>query len=122
MKKEVSIKTKDKAKKVFELACSKKANDVVILELIGLNFITDYFVICSGSSDVQVKAIADAIIEGLKKEGEICRQREGYEHAHWILLDYQDIIVHIFHEEARQFYQLEELWADAKQLEFQVIT
>lgn len=120
MKKEVSIKTKDKAKKCANFACSKKANDVVILELIGLTFIADYFVICSGSSDVQVKAITEAIMGGLKKEGETCHHQEGYEEARWVLLDYQDVIVHIFYEEVRQFYQLEELWADAKQIEFQV--
>lgn len=95
---------------------SRKANKVVILELIDLTFITDYFVICSGNSDVQVKAIADAVMEGLKKEGETCHHREGYPEARWILLDYRDVIVHIFYEEARGFYQLEELWADAKQI------
>ena len=84
---------------------SRKANKVVILELIDLTFITDYFVICSGNSDVQVRAIADAVMEGLKKEGETCHHREGYPEARWILLDYRDVIVHIFYEEGGKGFQ-----------------
>ena len=75
---------------------------------------TDFFVVCSADSDVQVKAIADAISDGTDKLGIPKWHSEGVTQRQWILLDYVDIVVHVFHREARKFYGLEKLWADAK--------
>lgn len=91
-----------------------KAQDVLILNLKKLTTVTDYFVICSGDSDVQVKAIADKVKEEMKKAGHDVWHDEGYKNRTWILLDYVDVVVHIFHREARLYYNLEKLWGDAK--------
>lgn len=89
--------------------------DIVKLNLSGIpNSITDYFVICHGSSRSQVDAIADSVQFEVKKAiGAIASHKEGFENCEWILLDYFDVVVHIFQAEARSFYQLEKLWADA---------
>lgn len=92
---------------------TKKAVDVCTLDLRGLTSMTDFFVICHGDSDAQVKAIADAVIEGMRKEGGAVWHCEGYEHLNWVLLDYVDVVVHVFRKEARAFYNLERLWGDA---------
>jgi ribosome-associated protein len=81
-----------------------------------LTTITDYFVICSGESTTQVKAIEEQIEERLKEEGIKLRGVEGLTFSHWILMDYGDVIVHIFEEETRAFYELEKLWIDAKRI------
>ena len=99
-----------------QAALDKKAQGVIILDLRQFTFITDYFVIGSGHSDVHVRAIADGIVESLGKKQVKVWHREGDEEGTWILLDYGDIVVHIFYEPARQFYSLERLWADAPQL------
>jgi ribosome-associated protein len=89
--------------------------DIVKLNLSGIpNSITDYFVICHGSSRSQVDAIADSVQAEVKKAiGGLPAHKEGFENCEWILLDYFDVVVHIFQEETRSFYQLEKLWADA---------
>jgi len=97
-----------------QAALSKKATDVVILEVKKLTNITDYFAICSGRSDVHVRAIADAIDELLNKEKIKIHHIEGYEWATWIVIDLYDVIIHIFYEETRKLYDLESLWGDAK--------
>lgn len=89
---------------------------MVILDFTQLAAVCDYFVICHGDSDVQVKAIADAILEGLDREGMPVWHLEGYAARTWILLDYVDVVVHVFHRETRGFYRLEDLWADAPRL------
>lgn len=96
------------------IAANKKAQDIKILNVGGLTSIADYFVICSGNSTVQVKAIADEIEEKMAEQGYCLNHREGYNNARWILLDYGDIIVHIFHTEDREFYGIERLWSDAE--------
>ena len=97
-----------------ELADNKKAEDIVVLDVRKLSSVTDYFVICSGNTDRQTKAIHDGIHEGLKKEhGLLPRRVEGLAEARWILMDYLDVIVHIFTPEAREFYRLEQLWGEA---------
>ncbi|MBI1987097.1 MAG: ribosome silencing factor [Nitrospinae bacterium] len=103
----------EKTRLCYETAQDKKAYDLVILDLRKYSYVTDYFIICSGSSTVQVQAIADAIDEKLGKEGIRPLGREGYSEAHWVLLDYADVVIHIFHEETRKFYDLERLWGDA---------
>lgn len=102
------------ARKVAQFALTKKAFDVVIVDLRKLTSITDFFVICSADSDTQVKAIADAIIVGMEKAGHRVWHNEGYAHLNWVLLDYVDVVVHIFRKEIRSFYNLERLWGDAK--------
>lgn len=101
-----------------ELALERKATDVVALNLATISGATDYFLIASGRSDVQVKAIAENIVEQLKKMDLRPEHVEGLQGGRWVLIDYIDFVVHVFHEEARLFYQLEVLWGDAPRLEF----
>ena len=101
------------ARRAADLALDKKAYDVKILDLRGISSICDYFVICSADVDVHVKAVTDHLTAGLADAGLRCWHREGYEHLRWILLDYVDIVVHIFQKEIREFYNLESLWGDA---------
>jgi len=97
-----------------ELALDKKATDVKILDLRKLSPICDFFVICSASVEIHAKAIADSIIENLEKKGIRAWHHEGYQACRWILLDYVDVVVHIFLNEVRDFYELEKLWGDAE--------
>ena len=106
-------RTKTVAKKIIKHALSKKAEDVVLLDLRKLTSLTDFFVICTGTSDVQVKAIAEAVIEGCRKDDVDIYNVEGFEGRRWILIDLVDAVVHIFHPEARNYYRLEQLWGDA---------
>ncbi|MGA2669184.1 MAG: ribosome silencing factor [Ignavibacteria bacterium] len=105
--------SKELASKLAHLALNKKAEDIKILDLRKLTGITDFFVICTGGSDVQVKAIADAIIDGSKKLGERPWHKEGFSSRSWVLLDYVEVVVHVFLNETRKFYGLEKLWGDA---------
>ena len=99
--------------RVVDLALERKASDVVVLDLRGISTATDYFVIASGTSDVQVKAIADHIRDELKKDSVRPEHLEGLRGGRWVLMDYVDFVVHVFHPQAREFYQLEWLWGDA---------
>jgi ribosome-associated protein len=101
------------ARSIAEYSLTKKAKDVLLLDLRPLCSMTDFFVICHGDSKIQVKAIADAIVDGMKDHGIRVWHREGYEYLHWVLLDYVDVVVHIFHKNEREFYALERLWGDA---------
>lgn len=95
-------------------AADKKAVDVVELDLRGVLGYTDFFLVCSGNTHRQAKAIHDGILEGLKREHEtLPRMVEGSGEAGWILMDYLDVVVHIFTPEAREFYRLEKLWGEA---------
>jgi len=96
------------------LALSKKAGDVCILDLQNITDMTDYFVICSGDSDTQVKAITDALIDGLRDRGQRMYKKEGYTQLHWVLVDYVDVVFHIFQPRIREYYNLERLWGDAE--------
>ncbi|MDI6792368.1 MAG: ribosome silencing factor [bacterium] len=102
----------EKARLAAQATASKKAEDIVILNVGEISSFTDYLVICSGRSKIQVQAIADAVEEQLAEAEFKIDHREGYKESAWILLDYGDVIVNIFHYEAREFYQLEELWAE----------
>lgn len=97
-----------------QFALEKKALDVKILDLRKLSSVCDFFVICSASVDVQAKAIADWITENLQQRGINYWHSEGYRACRWILLDYVDVVVHIFLPQVREFYGLESLWGDAK--------
>ena len=111
------LKSRDLAVKAAEAALKKKALDVTILDLSGLTVIADYFVICSGESTTQVKAVAESIEEELAKKREKPLGIEGAAHSHWILLDYGDVVIHVFEKETRAYYNLEKLWMDAKTIE-----
>jgi ribosome-associated protein len=104
----------DRARKVVELAEDKKAADIVLLDLQGLTTMTDAFVIASGGSERQLGAIADGVIEGMRTIGVRPLGREGTPDSHWILIDFGDVIVHVFTPPERDFYQLEKHWAEAK--------
>jgi ribosome-associated protein len=100
-------------------ASDKKAIDVVTLDLRAVAGYTDFFVVCSGNTDRQTKAIHDGIHEGLKKEhGVLPRRVEGLTEARWILMDYLDVVVHVFTPDTRDFYRLESLWGDVPRRDF----
>ncbi len=101
-----------KALLAAEAAEAKRAEDVVILDLREQTLVTDYFVLCTAASRVQIRAVADAVAEALKNN-QVRGVREGAEAGQWILLDYGGVVVHVFGPEARAFYRLERLWADA---------
>lgn len=96
--------------------CEKKALNLVILNVKEISAFADYFILCSGSSDRQVRAVAAAIQENLKKEGLLPLGVEGEDAGRWILLDYDDVIIHVFLESIRTFYDLERLWSDAPRM------
>jgi ribosome-associated protein len=96
------------------LCLDLKANSVVALDLERVSDATDYFLIASGSSDTHVRAIAEHVMEELKKEGVRAHHVEGLVQGRWVLLDYVDFVVHVFHPTLRDFYQLERLWGDAR--------
>jgi len=100
-------------------AADKKAIDIVALDLRAVAGYTDYFVICSGNTDRQTKAIHDGINQGLKKADRVLPRRvEGLSEARWILMDYLDVVVHVFTPETRDFYRLESLWGDVPRRDF----
>jgi ribosome-associated protein len=102
------------AEAILEYAADRKAQDIVQLDLRGIIGYTDYFVICTGRSDRQTKAIHDAIHAGMKNEhGLLPRRVEGLTHGRWILMDYLDVVVHVFTPETREYYRLEQLWGEA---------
>jgi len=105
------------ANNISELIFNKKGYDVKILDLRDIVSFADYFIICSADSDTQVKAIADEIDKSLRDEGLKCWHKEGYRALSWVLLDYVDVVVHIFKKEIREFYNLERLWGDAPIIE-----
>ncbi len=97
-----------------EAALDKKALDIVVMDLQGVSGFADMFVVCTGESELQVKAIADAVVDTIREEAqERPWHKEGYEHKQWILLDYVDLVVHVLNPERRAFYGLERLWGDA---------
>ncbi len=102
------------ARQLARYTLEKKAYDVLILDLRGLTDVTDFFVLCSADSDTQVKAIVDHIDEKMRKRNLRPWHVEGYENLRWVLLDFIDVVVHVFLRETREYYSLETLWGDAK--------
>ena len=98
-------------------AADKKAINIVVLDLREIASFTDYFVIASGANERQVQAIADEVVETLKKAGSAVSRMEGYKTAEWILLDYGDFVVHVFDAKARKFYDLERMWRESKRVD-----
>ena len=111
--------SKNLAKIIAEAALSKKAYDIVLMDIRKLTTMADYFLVCSVDSDTQARAVADGIKHDTMDKGEVPARKEGYSEGHWVLLDYVDVVVHVFHKETRPFYNLEKLWGDAK---FEYIT
>jgi ribosome-associated protein len=112
------LKSKELALKAATSALEKKAVDLLVLEVVGLTVIADYFLICSGENTTQVKAIAEFIEQEFSKKGIRPLGVEGLDYSHWVLIDYGDLIVHIFERETREYYGLDKLWMDAKTIEF----
>jgi ribosome-associated protein len=103
-------------------ADSVRASDIAALDLRALTIVTDFFLICTGKSSIQLRAIADRIEERLREHGIRKLRIEGYQEATWILLDYGDVVAHIMAEEQRAFYNLEGFWANAPRLELALTT
>lgn len=98
---------------VLDALADRKAVDPVVLDLRGLSGATDYFVICSGTSDTHVRGMAEHVVSALAPRGLSPHHVEGLTQGRWVLLDFVDFVVHVFHPELREFYQLERLWGDA---------
>lgn len=109
--------SKEMTKLAIKALEDKKANDVRVIDIRSISVIADYFIIASGSNKNQVQAMVDNVSDMLGRAGYEPRQVEGYATASWILMDYNDIIVHIFSEEDRLFYDLERIWRDGKQID-----
>ncbi|BAU27148.1 ribosome-associated protein [Aneurinibacillus soli] len=108
----------DIAKIAARAADDKKAHKVMLLDIQGLSVIADYFVICHGNSEPQVQAIVDNIKDSVEEAGATLKGREGYDDARWVLMDLGDVVVHVFHRDEREFYNIERLWKDARVVEF----
>ncbi len=118
------VKTKDAyltlALEAAQLAYDTKAQDIMVLDLTTLPSFTDYFVICSGTSDRQVQAICDRVHRTLKDRQQYPLGIEGYEKGHWILMDYGPVVVHVFYSETREHYSIERFWGDAPKLKLKL--
>ena len=99
-----------------EIALDKKAEDAIILDVRGISNVADFFLICNGTSEPHLKAIADEITRRLRDAGIRPLHRDGFPPSRWIVMDYNDVLIHIFHPELRQRYGLEDLWGDAKRV------
>ena len=111
----MAVTSKEMAKIAYAALEEKKANDIKIIDISNVSVLADYFIIASGSNRNQVQAMVDSVQEDLYKQAGVeAKQSEGYQSANWILLDYADIIVHVFDEENRLFYDLERIWRDGK--------
>lgn len=116
------IDSEEKVRIMAQAADSVRAADIIALDLRGLTIIADFFLICTGKSSIQLRAIADRIEERLRDEWGLRKLRvEGYQEATWILLDYGDVVAHIMAAEQRAFYNLEEFWNAAPRLELELI-
>lgn len=107
----------DKAMLLCRFALEKKANDLLLIDIHALTTIADYFVICSGRSDRQVQSISEGIQESVKSMGLRPVSTEGLTQGHWVLMDFSDVLVHIFYEPVRKIYDLEGLWCDAPRVD-----
>jgi len=110
-----SDKSWERALRSARAALDKKAYDLVVLQVSALTSVADYFVICTGRSDIQVQSICRAVEESMATDGVKPLAIEGYTRGQWVLLDFGDVVVHVFYETVRQFYNLEGLWGQARQ-------
>lgn len=104
-----SISVMKEAVRILE---DKKAVDIEVIDINKLTSLADYFIICSGTSSTHIKAMADELEKGMELAGNKCLRKEGYESAKWILIDFGDVIVHIFQQDYREFYDIERIWSD----------
>lgn len=111
------MESKEMAKIVVTALEEKKANDIKVINISELSVIADYFIIAGGANRNQIQALADHVEEVLKERECYPKQIEGYQTANWILMDYSDVIIHVFSEEDRLFYDLERIWRDGKMME-----
>jgi ribosome-associated protein len=108
------LEAQDLARQIVDLASEKQASDIVLLDLRKVSLLADYFVVCSGSSERQINAVRDDIVERIRETAHRRPlRREGTASSGWVLLDYGDVVVHIFAPAEREYYRLEELWSDA---------
>lgn len=112
----MTMTTLEKVKKIATALDAKKADQTTVLEVTDLTILAEYFIIASATNATHVKALCDEVEWTLKQEEILPKSIEGYAAANWIVLDYADVVVHIFHEETRNFYELERLWADGNQI------
>lgn len=110
---------KNMLKLILEALEDKKANDIRVIDITSVSTIADYFVIAGGSNANQIQAMCDNVDEKLGRAGYVNRQIEGYQNANWILMDYKDIVIHLFDSENRLFYDLERIWRDGRLMEEQ---
>ena len=108
---------KEMARIAYDALSDKKGEDIKIIDIAGVSVLADYFLIANGNSDSQVNALVDNVEEQLHKAGYPLKQREGQASGKWVLLDFGDIIVHVFDKENRLFYDLERIWSDGKQVD-----
>lgn len=103
--------------RVREALLSKKGTDILVVDVRGGSPVTDYYVVVSGSTAPQLKALASAVVKALKDEGTPCYRRSGVPEDGWLVLDYLDVVIHIFQQETRAYYAIEELWAEAPRVD-----
>ena len=113
------MNSQELVKKIVRILDSKKGLDIEVIEIGELSTLGDYFVLVSGGSSTQVKALAEEVEDTLAKDGIEPKRIEGAQSALWILMDYRDVIVHVFYKEGRGFYQLERLWADGEHVDIE---
>lgn len=111
------MESREMAKLTVKALEDKKGEDIRVIDISAVSVLADYFIIASGSNTNQVQALCDNVAEELGRQGVHSKQVEGYESANWILLDFGDIIVHVFDKENRLFYDLERIWRDGKTVE-----
>lgn len=109
---------KKMVKTAYQALDEKKGEDIKIINLEGISVLADYFIIANGTNSSQIQALVDNVEEELHKAGYSLKQREGYSNGNWVLLDFGDLIVHIFDRENRLFYDLERIWRDGKEIAF----
>ena len=112
-----TVQAKEMAKIAYHALDEKKGEDIRIIDIAGISVLADYFIIANGSSVSQVQAMVDNVEEEMHKAGYSLKQREGYGSGNWVLLDFGDVIVHVFDKENRLFYDLERIWRDGKNIE-----
>ena len=111
-----TVQAKEMAKIAYHALDEKKGEDIRIIDIAGISVLADYFIIANGSSESQVQAMVDNVEEEMHKAGYSLKQREGYGRGNWVLLDFGDVIVHVFDKENRLFYDLERIWRDGKNI------
>ena len=111
------MEAKEMAKLAIKSLEDKKAEDIKVIDISDISTIADYFIIASGKNRSQIQAVCDNVEEAMGRAGVSMKQTEGYKNANWVLMDYGDIIVHIFDTENRLFYDLERIWRDGKEIE-----